>query len=71
MSKRQRELVQLVESEGLQVVSIGLNGRTHYELAVRTTDGRERKFTTALSPSDRKGNLNFRTDVRKFVRGVY
>lgn len=71
MSRRQRELVQLVESEGLQVVSIGLNGRTHYEVAVRAPDGRSRKFTTSSTPGDSKGNLNFRTDVRKFVRGVY
>ena len=71
MSKRKREIVSLVEAEGLQVVSIGLNGRTHYELAVRAADGRERKFTTSLTPSDRKSNLAFRTDVRKFVRGVY
>lgn len=71
MGKRERDLVQLVESTGLAVTSVAINGRTHYELAVRAPDGRERKFTTALTPSDRRGALNFRSDCRKFLKGTY
>lgn len=70
MSKRQRELVEMVEAEGLAVVSVGVNWGAHCQMCVRAPDGRSRKFNTSLTPSDRKGSLNFRADIRKFVRGV-
>lgn len=71
MVRRERELRQLAEREGLEVLDVTLGGRTHYRINVRATDGRTKTFSASLTPSDRNGVLAERAGFRKFVRGIY
>lgn len=53
----------------LQVNYEGVKNNGHLAFRVTTRDSRARVFTTAQTPSDRRGVLNLAGDVRRFARG--
>ena len=65
MKKRLREYQQMVSDNGGTVVSVVQN--KHYKIKVRACDGRERTFTTSVTPSDVRTDLNILSRLRRFL----
>lgn len=71
MAQRKREVKQLVEAEGLEVLGkVENTGSGHLSVRARRSDGVEQRFIFALTPSDRRECLNARAHVRRFARGT-
>ncbi len=68
MRKREREIRQLAVDAGLKLVDLTMNGNQHYALTVKRDDGQRKKFIMSNSPSDMRGELNKRSDLRRFAR---
>lgn len=69
MNKRAREVLALVVKAGAAAVEPPtMSGGTHICVRVRAPNGVARKFFAAMTPSDRRGHLNFMSDVRGFCR---
>lgn len=69
-SKRRGELEEIVESLDLSLLEIGLTSGGHVYLEVRNPFEEVRRFFTPVTPSDHRGNMNFKSTLRKFSRGV-
>lgn len=65
--RRERQVRELCEREGLAVESIEIDGRGH--LSVRLA-GRPGRLTFARTPSDGRGDLNKRAMLRRIARGL-
>lgn len=68
MNKRFRELRKQVAECGLQLESMTTSGGTHIRLVVRRTDNRIKTVIVALTPSDRRADLNNRALLRRFAK---
>lgn len=68
MSKRTREIKSVVEGAGLDLVELSSRGSGHYGAQVRAKDGTERMYVFACSLSDWRGDLNKRSELRRFAR---
>lgn len=67
-NKLKRDVIRLIEDEGCQVLNAGKNGKSHLAYTV-IFSGQEKVFVGPATPSDRRAMLNFRTDLRKWMRG--
>ena len=65
--KALRPYIQWLEELGWKVEDIALGGSTHYRIAAER-HGVRRKFTVALTPSDHRGFLNWKSNVRRLTR---
>lgn len=54
--------------EGLECIDFGMTGSQHYCATVRAPNGSTRKFFMSNTPSDGRGELNRRSEVRRFAR---
>lgn len=63
-----REAVGIIEGEGCTVEEVKVTGGNHVRYTF--TDPRDRRHIVygALSPSDHRGNRNFRALVRRMIR---
>jgi hypothetical protein len=66
MRKWERDLRKMIESLDLTVERVEHTGGTHYRLHVRHKDGRTMIATAAQTPSDSRGLLNLRSDIRRY-----
>lgn len=63
-----RDVENMVEGAGLMVVSV--EQTSHFKARVRRlSDGRETMITFAVSPGDRRAELNQRAYLRRFAKG--
>lgn len=67
MSAREREVRKIVEGCGLAAIEIGSTGSGHIYSIVRSSDGREKKFFFSRTPSDRRGDMNKASLLRRFA----
>lgn len=58
-----------LESVGIQLEDVSTTGGVHFKLLV-TFEGNRRFFIVANSSSDHRAFLNWKSDVRKWVRGL-
>jgi hypothetical protein len=68
-AKRLREAERLVASAGLDLVSTDIAGSGHLKVRARNPRGQEETFVCAFSASDARGQMNFRSILRRFARG--
>jgi hypothetical protein len=66
MRKWERDLRKMIESLDLSVDSLTQSGGDHYKIVVRHPDGRTHLTFAPLTPSDRRGLLNMRSDIRRY-----
>lgn len=70
MPIKPREIEQMIEEAGLQVISMVRTNGSHVKARVRrASDGRESIQVFACTPSDHRANANRRADLRRFARG--
>ena len=68
--KRLKELESVISAEKCTLISSAISGGDHIRLRIRLPDGQEKNFFTALTCSDgRRGLLNFRSDIRRYIIG--
>lgn len=67
--RRLRDLIEMVEAEGLKVCASSVKG-THIRLRCARPNGEQADFITATTPSDHRSMLNFRATIRRFARGL-
>lgn len=70
-----RKKIQVIEKAisnlGVDIVNIEPTGSTHFKVYLkRRADEENRFFVFSSSPSDRRAMLNWKTNVRKWVRNV-
>lgn len=68
MRKREKEIRKIVVECGLELVGLEFDGRNHYKVTAAAPQGRCGKFFFSNTPSDYRGDLNKRSDVRRFAR---
>lgn len=64
-SKRTKELRAIVESEGFKLLQVIQRNNGHLHITISNNAGELRNLTASATPSDRRANLNFRSDVRR------
>lgn len=67
--KRVRTLLDIIQSEGAEVIEKGQTGSGHSKIMV-TCDGKRRFFVAASTSGDVRSLVKFRMDVRRWVREV-
>lgn len=68
MSKHIRTITRIAESEGLSVLDVTQNGHLHFKAAAK--DGRTKRVTISVSPSDHRVITNIRKTFRQFAKNV-
>lgn len=70
MDRRKRDIEGLVSGAGLKLAALTLNGKNHYRAKIVAIDGREKHVTFSNTPSDRRGDMNKKSMLKRFSRGV-
>ena len=65
MEARKREITDLIKAVGIQNFDITLRNNGHYEIK---SDELNRQIFTSSTPSDRRGNLNLKGDLRRELK---
>lgn len=68
MNKRLQPYIDYLAATGCQIDKIEVTGSCHYKATV-TCEGKHRFFIIPRSSSDRRGFDNWKSDVRKWLRG--
>lgn len=66
-----REWKQLATEEGLEVLGVAKNGRSHIVVTCRNALGQVWGFTVTGTPVDYRGMLNKRAEMRRFAEGKH
>jgi hypothetical protein len=67
MKTRKREIGTMVRAAGLLLVDLFTTGGNHFAGRLKAGDGTERQFIFAKTPSDRRGDLNRLSHLRRFA----
>lgn len=67
--KRHRAYLKWAEQQGLVVVGISTTGNNHQRLTL-TARGREKTFIIPTSASDNRAFMNWKGDVKRWLREV-
>lgn len=69
MSKsRQREISAMIRTAGLTVIELSVTGGNHYSGLLMAPNEATRRFVFSNSPSDRRGDLNRLSHLRRFSK---
>lgn len=68
-SRRGRELRKMAETEGLLVLSLNLTQGSHVRLVVKYPHYDPIPLVAPLTPSDHRGDVNLRAQMRRVARG--
>ena len=63
-----KELREMLEAEGCTVLRVRVG--KHVVVRARAPDGFEGSIAASISPSDVRTNLNKRTEIKHFARGI-
>lgn len=66
-----KQIEQIVEDAGATLQDINHEKSGHYVMHLKAPDGRVRKLHCSGSPSCKRGILNLKSDIRKFVAGIH
>lgn len=66
---RIRGHIKVLNDLGLEVASYCTTGSSHYRIDV-TFKGKKRFFIVAYSPSDRRSAMNWKSDVKRWMRQI-
>jgi hypothetical protein len=70
MSRRRlKPYLKVFEDLDIQILEIGSTGSCHHKV-IAESNGHKRFFIVPFSSSDRRGLLNFKSDVRKWVQSL-
>ncbi len=68
MSTGLKEARTLLKQEGLRLVDLGYDGRTHIRLVIETPKGNHFRVSFSNSPSENRSYKNKRALLRRIVR---
>lgn len=71
MQRGQRLARELVQAAGLDLLEMAVSGGSHLRVTIRRPDGATVVSFFALTPSDRRGQLNKLAELRRFARGAF
>ena len=66
--KHYKDMKEMIRSLGITIESSEANGN-HLKFFVNK-DGHRKMFVTARTPSDSRGPLNFKGDIKKWMKGI-
>lgn len=69
VNRRAQKYVDFLLGEGIEILDVSTTGGSHYKIHVRAK-GQERFFIAPYSPSDRRAFLNWKSDARRWLRGI-
>lgn len=67
MIKRERDIEDMIERAGLELMNFAKNG-AHYQVTLRAQNGATRRFAMAKTPSDSRGDLNQEAELKRWAR---